>query len=166
MNASSFSGESDSDRAAEPGGASFAYLGSEHIDSVLELELLTTSRPWSKEQYLKALDAGICVLAGYTGSSGLLAYASVALSPAADELEVYNLAVRPDMRRRGLARCLLGRLMEEARGHGLKRVVLEVRRGNLAARGLYVALGFEECGMRPKYYEDPVEDALIYAKTL
>jgi [ribosomal protein S18]-alanine N-acetyltransferase len=42
---------------------------------------------------------------------------------------------------------------------GAKRVYLEVRPSNLAARALYGSLGFAETGVRPRYYGD--EDALL-----
>ena len=40
-------------------------------------------------------------------------------------------------------------------------MVLEVRVSNLAARSLYQKLGFVEVGVRPRYYEDTGEDAVL-----
>jgi ribosomal-protein-alanine N-acetyltransferase len=45
-------------------------------------------------------------------------------------------------------------------------VFLEVRRGNVAAIGLYHAFGFGQAGERKGYYRDTGEDALLFAAFL
>lgn len=79
----------------------------------------------------------------------------------ADELHLLNIAVHPDYRRRGLGRWLMAHLQSVARGHGCARIVLEVRRGNLAAQALYRADGFLPVGERPGYYSDNGEAAVL-----
>jgi len=64
-------------------------------------------------------------------------------------------------RRNGLGRDLLRFLLAEARAAGAIRLLLEVRTGNGAARALYRGLGFQEEGLRRRYYRDPVEDAVL-----
>ncbi len=76
---------------------------------------------------------------------------------AVDELEILNLAVAPAWRRRGVARALLRRVLEDRRG----RVFLEVRESNSAARSLYATAGFREIGVRQNYYHDPPEPAIV-----
>ena len=71
-----------------------------------------------------------------------------------DEAEVLNLAVLPELRRRGIA-------LELLRNLSSKVVLLEVRESNQAARSLYRAAGFQECGTRPKYYYHPSESAIV-----
>ena len=78
-----------------------------------------------------------------------------------DEAELANLAVEPAWRRTGLGRQLLDATLEHARQRGIKRVYLEVRESNVAARRLYASRGFAEVGTRKQYYSSPVEDALI-----
>ena len=68
-----------------------------------------------------------------------------------DEEELLLIAVAPDCRRRGLGAALIGALFEAARGRGITRIYLEMRRGN-PALGLYRNLGFEPIGERPNYY--------------
>ena len=72
------------------------------------------------------------------------------------EYELLNMAITPSARRLGLGRALLERLIEEHPGVWF----LEVRESNMGARGLYESVGFRVVRRRPKYYCDPVEDAL------
>lgn len=72
-----------------------------------------------------------------------------------------NLAVTPGERRRGVARRLLGDLLERAGSLGIRTLVLEVRVSNFAAQALYRAHGFRLAGLRRGYYRDSGEDALI-----
>lgn len=79
------------------------------------------------------------------------------------ELHVLQLAVRPDLRRGGAGRRLLHALEERARG--AEAAWLEVRVDNVAAIGLYGALGYGAVGRRPNYYPDG-SDALLMRKRL
>jgi [ribosomal protein S18]-alanine N-acetyltransferase len=78
-----------------------------------------------------------------------------------DQIHINNLAIRPDFRQRGLARHLLVKVLEEAKGLGATSVTLEVRRSNAVARRLYERAGFRLTGVRTSYYTKPIEDALI-----
>jgi [ribosomal protein S18]-alanine N-acetyltransferase len=76
-----------------------------------------------------------------------------------DELHVLNVATRRDVRRRGIARTLLEHALRFACERGVRLVLLEVRRSNAGAIGLYRKLGFVAMGVRAKYYSDG-EDAV------
>ncbi len=78
---------------------------------------------------------------------------------AADEVQLLNLATRSDRRRRGIARALMNAVLAYARENAVRNVLLEVRRSNLAAIELYLALGFLTTRERAAYYPDG-EDAL------
>ncbi len=84
----------------------------------------------------------------------------------ADDLEVFNLAVRPEYRRRGIGRRLLADALELARAQGACRCWLEVRATNDVGRYFYQALGFAENGRRPRYYCDPDDDAVVCVRRL
>ncbi len=88
-----------------------------------------------------------------------LAFALVWL--AADEVHLLDLAVEPKFRRRGVGRALLRTVIEGGRAAGGARVLLEVRRSNTAALGLYAGAGFYELDVRRAYYADNGEDALV-----
>ena len=74
---------------------------------------------------------------------------------------VANVATHPDYRRRGVARRLLVQALADARQRGARLAMLEVRRSNLAAQKLYESFGFTVVGVRPRYYVDNMEDALL-----
>jgi [ribosomal protein S18]-alanine N-acetyltransferase len=79
----------------------------------------------------------------------------------ADEMEIMNLAVDPDARRKGIAARLLEHGIAEATRADVKRVYLEVRESNSGARAFYLSRGFVEQGRRKNYYANPAEDALL-----
>ncbi len=82
-----------------------------------------------------------------------------------DEIHLLNVATRSDRRRRGIARAMLEALIAHAREVRARHVLLEVRRSNVAAIGLYRSLGFFAMGVRARYYpddEDAVEMVLAF----
>ncbi|HUR92500.1 MAG TPA: ribosomal protein S18-alanine N-acetyltransferase [Gemmatimonadaceae bacterium] len=130
------------------------------LPEVAAIELACFRDPWpqqSFEAFVGRPGATFIVAEGRKG--GVAGYA--VLLRAADEAEVLNLAVPEDARRRGVGRALLDRLLHEARADGARTIYLEVRESNAAARGLYQSHGFVEVGRRRRYYQRPVEDALI-----
>lgn len=81
------------------------------------------------------------------------------------EEELLLLAVSPHYRGHGYGKLLLQRFCSQARGRGVHRLLLEMRRGN-SAEQLYLRAGFEQVGMRPHYYRAPngiLFDALTFA---
>jgi ribosomal-protein-alanine N-acetyltransferase len=82
------------------------------------------------------------------------------------ELHVYNVAVKPELRRRGVAARLVRAVLEWARLKGGELAFLEVREGNRPAQELYRGCGFAFAGRRRQYYAAPVEDALLMSVSL
>jgi len=78
-----------------------------------------------------------------------------------DELHINSLAVDERVRRQGVARRLLDKVVRDAIAEGARMATLEVRQSNAAARALYEGLGFKIEGVRRNYYQDPREDGLI-----
>jgi ribosomal-protein-alanine N-acetyltransferase len=78
-----------------------------------------------------------------------------------DELHINSLAVEESWRRRGLAVRLLRAVIADTVAAGARSATLEVRRSNVAARGLYEGLGFRVEAVRRDYYQQPREDALL-----
>lgn len=149
-----------------PGDYTFTPLAADDILAIVELEKQCFPTPWSEEQYKLVLAAGGCRLFGVRCNGGLVGYLAVAMQPGSGEIEIYNIAITDSMRRRGLARKLLATALAAAAQTGVEQAVLEVRRDNVAAIALYESLGFTRIGLRPRYYQDTGEDALVYGLTL
>ncbi|HXE74652.1 MAG TPA: ribosomal protein S18-alanine N-acetyltransferase [Candidatus Xenobia bacterium] len=120
---------------------------------------------WTRDAYesLLAADGTLCLVAQGNSEERM---GFVLARIAADEMEILNLAVRPVARRRGLGRRLVEEALARARGRGARQCWLEVRASNRAALEFYRALGFKERARRTGYYRDPVEDAVICARSL
>lgn len=143
------------------------------LRAVLELERASQSHPWTAAGFGAALagrDGERALLLCEYRRLGLLVERRVlgycVLRRAAGELEIHNVAVAPEARRRGLARLLLGVVLARAARAGSERALLEVRAGNAPAQALYEGLGFREVGRRPGYYSQPADDALVLALEL
>jgi ribosomal-protein-alanine N-acetyltransferase len=80
-----------------------------------------------------------------------------------DEWEIEYVAVGTAAQRRGLGSRLLGESLNRMRARGGRQVFLEVRESNEAARKLYEKRAFVQVGRRRNYYQDPIEDALIFS---
>lgn len=83
-----------------------------------------------------------------------------------DEAHIVTLAVRPDARRQGVGQLLVLGALQLAYALDMARVTLEVRASNEAARALYERCGFRRVGVRPRYYTDNQEDALLMSTPL
>lgn len=136
----------------------------EDVPQIAALERLCFSDPWSEASISSELENPISlwlvaeadgVVQGYIGSQS-----------APPDCDIMNLAVAPDARRQQLGRTLLQSLIDELHRRGTERLFLEVRTSNVPARALYASFGFEQVGLRKKYYVNPVEDALIMRKEL
>jgi ribosomal-protein-alanine N-acetyltransferase len=101
----------------------------------------------------------IALVAEETNSGVIAGFAVASLLPPQAELE--SIAVAPNLQRRGLAGHLFSLLSEELRAAGATEIILEVRASNQPALGLYRRFGFAESGCRPRYYTEPVEDAVL-----
>jgi ribosomal-protein-alanine N-acetyltransferase len=135
--------------------------GEADLRGILEVDEASFLRPWTRAMYEAELrNPGVSRIfvirttdwpvAGYCATWRI-----------ASEVHINNLAIRPELRRQGLATILLRRVLDAGRSTGAESATLEVRRSNHAARALYEGLGFRVRGVRRDYYSDPVEDALI-----
>ncbi len=81
-----------------------------------------------------------------------------------DEGHITNVALSPEHRGKSLGEALMASLIEETEKEGIESWTLEVRKSNFPAIGLYEKMGFRITGLRPGYYQDNGEDALIMWK--
>ena len=127
------------------------------LPSVISIERRSFPAPWSLAMFVLELSkpSGICLAA--TDGNELLGY--LVCSRYEQVWHLMNVAVDPERRRAGIARRLISRLVEEAGGK--LPFTLEVRVSNRPAIAMYERLGFRSAGVRPRYYQDNGEDALI-----
>jgi [ribosomal protein S18]-alanine N-acetyltransferase len=119
--------------------------------------------PWSANDFAECVSTEVLFLVA--DERGALAGYVVARS-ARDEGEILNLGVAVAHRRRGIGRRLVERALALLEERGVQVVYLEVRESNAVARELYRSLDFAEVGRRGRYYDHPVEDAVILRAAL
>ena len=132
------------------------------IAQAARIEAESFSTPWSAEAFRKslALDYTIFLTAEWEGRVAGYCGCYVSL----EEAEITNVAVKEELRGRGIARALLLELLRQGEARSAKAFLLEVRAGNASAIRLYEGLGFEREGLRRNFYEQPREDALVMWK--
>src|SRR6188472_1834531 len=127
------------------------------LPAVLSIERRSFPAPWSLAMFVLELSkpSGICLAA--SRGDELLGYLVCCRY---DQVwHLMNVAVAPERRRAGIARGLISQLVAE--GGGKLPFTLEVRVSNRPAIAMYERLGFRSAGVRPRYYQDNGEDALI-----
>jgi ribosomal-protein-alanine N-acetyltransferase len=132
----------------------------EDLDEVLEIERASFSMPWSRGAFTYEIEKNR-VARCWVMRDGDRVAGYLCLWEVADEVHITNIAVHPAARRRGIARTLLGHILDDAVRRSLSMVGLEVRPTNAEARALYESFGFSVVGRRRGYYYDTGEDALI-----
>ncbi len=127
------------------------------LPAVIAVERRSFPTPWSLAMFVLELSkpSGIC-LAAIAGDE-LLGY--LVCSRYDQVWHLMNVAVAPERRRAGVASRLLSQLFAEARGE--LPFTLEVRVSNHQAIAMYERFGFRSAGVRPRYYHDNGEDALV-----
>ncbi len=134
------------------------------LAAVLRLERVCFPSAWTPESYLRELRNlnSYYVVARHEGE--VVGYAGMWVIE--DEAHVSTLAVRADVRRRGLGEAMMHHLMHVARTRRAVRMTLEVREQNEVALSLYRKLGFTSRGLIPHYYGDTGENAYVMHREL
>jgi [ribosomal protein S18]-alanine N-acetyltransferase len=136
----------------------------EDLSAVHEIELASFTAPWPPHAYRSELESN--KLAHYLvarAGDTVAAYGGMWLM--VDEAHITTFAVHPAWRRRRIGERLLLAFLDLAMDRDAHEATLEVRLSNLAARKLYEKYGFRPVGLRPHYYRDDHEDALIMTTT-
>jgi [ribosomal protein S18]-alanine N-acetyltransferase len=132
----------------------------EDVPAVHAIELASFPVPWPPHAYRSELESN--KLAHYLvarAGDTVAAYGGMWLM--VDEAHITTFAVHPLWRRQRIGERLLLAFLDIAIDQGAHEATLEVRLSNLAARKLYEKYGFRPVGLRPRYYTDDHEDALI-----
>jgi [ribosomal protein S18]-alanine N-acetyltransferase len=130
------------------------------LPSAMEIDALSLPRPWSAAIWRGELSSpyGLYLVIEDRGE----VFGQIGVRHVLGELHITTIAVRPEYRRRGHARALIGAAL--AAYPNASHVHLEVRPTNAAAIALYESLGFSETGRRLRYYGD--EDAVLMTLNL
>lgn len=137
----------------------FKPLATEDVDELLLLERAAFDAPWTKQMFLDELANTFAQYWVIRIEGKLAAYGG--FWHIADECHVTNIAVHPDYRHLGLGTLMVEHILNRSRDLGAAGVTLEVRPSNTQALRLYEKTGFQRHGVRPHYYEDNGEDAII-----
>jgi [ribosomal protein S18]-alanine N-acetyltransferase len=135
----------------------------EDLPEILAIERESFPSPWTEGMFAKEIDSAhslcLCVRINFENKSVVGAYIIFWL--VADEVHLHNLAVKKEYRRQGLAFGLMEAMKEIAAENKITAQTLEVRESNTEAIKLYRKCGFVVKGVRPLYYIETSEDALI-----
>ena len=134
-------------------------LSEENSAAVAEIEKLCFSTPWSEATISSEIKSGFSDFFGAFSEEKLAGY--IGGRTIAGETEIFNVAVSPEFRRKGIAKALIEKFIETVRKKETQVIFLEVRASNLPAIALYEKNGFVFCGLRKNYYTNPTENALL-----
>jgi len=132
------------------------------LDAIMDIEKLAFRAPWSRQVFVEELErdwAHVDVLKQREKPGAVLAFVNYWL--VRDEVHVLNVATHPSQRRQGHAARLLEHVIAFAHRKRCRYVTLEVRRSNTPAIRLYKKYGFRPVGIRPNYYIEDNEDAIV-----
>ncbi len=130
-----------------------------HVPAVLRIEAQVCPRPWTLGLFMGELSLEERCYFVARGDGAVVGYVGLMLG--VSEGHVTTLAVDPAWRRQGVGTRLLLEVAVAARRRGVPSLTLEVRVSNRAAQALYRRFGFAPAGVRPGYYGDTREDALV-----
>ena len=149
----------------EPCAFSIREMTEEDLPAVMEIEKVAFKNPWSTELLKRELthDWSTILLAEEpdprSGGFRLLGFSIFWVVH--DELHILNVATSPEHRKRGVGRAVLEATIEKGRAKKCTLATLEVRRSNEPALQLYQGFNFRSVGIRPNYYADEGEDAIV-----
>ena len=131
-----------------------------HVRQVMRIEAQVYPRPWSSALFLQEImrrSDRYYVVARH--DSTVVGYAGMITT--GPEAHITTIAVDPEYHRLHIGTKLMVELMEAAIARGARTVSLEVRRSNYGAQRMYELFGFRPVGLRPGYYVETGEDAIV-----
>ena len=134
------------------------------LEAISEIEKECFSEPWSLNalnEFISSAFNNILVLKCDNKVAGYITYTKIF-----DEIQIANVAVSPNYRRKGFGFMLVSDLIGKAKSEDVQLITLEVRKSNTAAYLLYEKCGFETVGERKNYYSKPTENAILMNYTI
>lgn len=132
----------------------------EDVDSVLEIENGAFTTPWSRESFITEIRENLLAYYLVAEADGkIVGYGGIWLI--LNEGHITNIAVKEEYKGNGIGNHIVEGLICYCLKHEIQNMTLEVRESNIVAQNLYKKYDFVDCGVRPKYYADDGEDAII-----
>ena len=134
-----------------------------HIAGIVKIEQQVFKTPWTEEMFAQELQDSRLSMAYVVLNDGeLIGYMIAWLLR--QEVHLINIAVEPSCQRSGVGRMMLRYLFDLAAHNKRRFITLEVRESNESAIKLYETFGFKRIGVRPRYYEQDGEDAVVMVR--
>ena len=132
---------------------------SRDVEAILAIQAVSPEiAQWSLWDYERVARGE---MAGWIAEEAGLAIGFLIARQVVSDMEILNLAVQPDARRRGVGAALLAAVIDWSRTFRAENALLEVRASNVAALQFYERHRFQPAGRRVRYYTGPVDDALV-----
>ena len=136
-----------------------------NLDELVNLEQACFSMPWSKKNFEAELTGNqfsrVLMVLHPGQRQNIQAIAYICVWIIFEEIRFLNVAVHPDFRRQGLAKQLIGQVLDLGKEASCCRGMLEVRETNHMAKNLYESFKFQAYATRKSYYTNPTEDAIL-----
>ncbi len=129
------------------------------LEEILDIENALFSVPWSENGFFSFLLRNDTLFLVAEEEGSIVGYCGAVM--VINEGDITNVAVSPNRQGRGIGRQLVQAMIQRTQDKGVTQLHLEVRASNQRAISLYQSLGFERVGVRPGYYEEPVEDGIL-----
>jgi ribosomal-protein-alanine N-acetyltransferase len=139
------------------------------VDRIVAIEKDGFLHPWSRDLVERELGhswSRIVLACDEDGAGEERVLGYIVFWIVHDEVHVLNVATALEARRRGVGRALMLAAEDEGRSRGARLSTLEVRRSNAGAIALYRTIGYRQAGIRPNYYAEEHEDAIVMVKSL
>lgn len=143
----------------ETASITFREMSAADIGAVVRIEKEAFYDAWNESMVLNEINNSLTHYLVMESSAGVIGYAGFWL--VAGEAQITRVAVAEDERGKNFGTRLTAALIKEAWDLGAEAITLEVRESNIAAQKVYLTCGFASEGIRPNYYEDNHENAVI-----
>ncbi len=129
------------------------------LPRIYEIECACFPTPWNIESYIGELNNPASFYVVARDGDNPVAFGGIWIIEG--HAHIVTMATDENHRRQGLARMIINKFVHECKNRNVEEITLEVRVNNEAAKNLYKSFGFVTVGIRPKYYTDTNEDALV-----
>lgn len=137
-----------------------------HIDDVVEIEKASFSMPWSRDAFTESMAYDYAIFLAAVDDAIEKTVGYIGLYKIFNEGDITNIAISPEYRGQGIGGMLMDSVINMAEKENIENLMLEVRQSNAVAINLYEKKGFIRAGIRKRFYEKPVEDAIVMIRKI